>query len=386
MGLELAFAHRRYSRDGGVERNVVALTEGMAARGHRVAVLCERVDAEPPPGVRVVRIRTRGPSALRLFAFDRGVRQAVERGSFDVVQGFDLTTRQDVLRVGRGLVRVYRQRLDRDRGALDRLAKRLSAKQAAMRWLEAEMFRPGAFRRLVANSRVLAGEIVATYGVDPALIEVIHNGVDTQRFRPSPPDRALRAELDLATGAPLVLFVGTGFHRKGLATVLRAFARVHDELPRAHLAVVGRDGRMDRYRRLADELHVGDAVTWAGARGDVERFYACADVLALPTRYDPFPNVTLEAMACGVPAVVSAAAGSSEVMEGALAELVLPDAEDAEGLARRLVTVLRDAAGERALPVLARATAERHDVESMLDAYEALYERLACAPATAGTS
>src|SRR5207249_7854955 len=95
-------------------------------------------------------------------------------------------------------------------------------------------------------------------------------------------------------------------------TAIRALAQLTDS--RARLLVVGRDDTAP-YRRLAGELGVAGRVAWLGARPDIERWYAAADALALPTRYEPFGNVHLEALASGLPAVTSLVAGGAEIVD-----------------------------------------------------------------------
>ena len=95
-----------------------------------------------------------------------------------------------------------------------------------------------------------------------------------------------------------MLFVGSGFERKGLGPLLEAFARVTDAESR--LVVTGK-GNVARYQSLAASLGSPTASIWTGPREDVERLYAAADAVALPARYEPFGNVHLEALASGVP-------------------------------------------------------------------------------------
>lgn len=385
--MKIAFVHRRYTRAGGVERNVVALAEGMSARGHDVTVVCARSDASTN-GVHLEHVSSFGPWKYRMF--DRRARAALgearPRGAstrFEIVQGFDLTTRQDVLRVGRGLAAVYRGILERERSAADRLWQRLDPGRAALARLEARMFTPGAYRTIVAISQRVADEVIDTYDVPAADVRIIYNGIELDRYRPADrrgaEARALRDELGISLEAPVVLFVGTGYRRKGLITVLEAVADLRTRMPEVKLLVIGREGRPDRYRRAAARLGLGAAVHWLGGRSDVPRFYGAADVLALPTRYEPFGNVVLEALACGLPVVVSAVAGAAEILSDRLPELVLGDPQDAPGLSQRLELVLADAAGAGALRARARELAEAHPMGRMLDEYETLYRELTAA-------
>jgi UDP-glucose:(heptosyl)LPS alpha-1,3-glucosyltransferase len=143
----------------------------------------------------------------------------------------------------------------------------------------------------------------------------VYNGVDLERFHPLNRPRyreAARAEAAIPAGVFTVLFVGSGFARKGLATAIEAFAAFSDRGSR--FIVVGK-GDARSYQSAAARLAVGERVVWLGARADLERWYAAADIVVLPSRYEPFGNVHLEALAAGLPIVASSRAGGAEVIE-----------------------------------------------------------------------
>src|SRR5205814_4728258 len=112
----------------------------------------------------------------------------------------------------------------------------------------------------------------------------------------------IRARHGIPLDAPLVLFVGSGFARKGVPALLEAMSALDRS---SYLLIVGRDKRQARYEHRARALGIAPRVRFVGAQPDVTPYYGAADVLALPTLYDPFPNVAIEALACGLPVVTS---------------------------------------------------------------------------------
>ena len=176
-------------------------------------------------------------------------------------------------------------------------------------------------------------QIASRFRVSRGRLVVIHNGVDCERFRPGAGSRSERASLTsaLATEAPVWLFAGSGWQRKGIDTALRALAASADS--RTRLWVVGAD-RPGRWRDYAERLGVSPRVDFLGPRQDLDRVYRAADALLLPTRYDAFANVCLEAAASGIPIVTSRSNGSSELLDGAA--LVIADAEDTDSFAHAL--------------------------------------------------
>ena len=161
---------------------------------------------------------------------------------------------------------------------------------------------------------------------------MLYNGVDLERFHPSrraTEGAALRAELG-AGDAPVWLFVGSGFRRKGLDTALRALAGAA-----RRRRALGRGQRRPEAVARASPMRSASARACAGSARDrdVAALYAAADALILPTRYDAFANVCLEAAAAGIPVVTSASNGAAEILgDGGI---VVRDAEDDAGLRAR---------------------------------------------------
>jgi UDP-glucose:(heptosyl)LPS alpha-1,3-glucosyltransferase len=163
--------------------------------------------------------------------------------------------------------------------------------------------------------------------------------------------------------------VGSGFERKGVGALLQAMADVPD---RAHLIVVGKDKRLKHFVESAARHHLAARVHFTGAREDVKPFYGAADALVFPTLYEPFGNVTLEAMACGLPVITSTKAGSAELIRNGVNGFVC-DALDGPALVgsmRLLVSPDRCAEMGRA----ARAAAEPFTFEAMTSRLIALYQ------------
>jgi UDP-glucose:(heptosyl)LPS alpha-1,3-glucosyltransferase len=113
----------------------------------------------------------------------------------------------------------------------------------------------------------------------------------------------------------VILFVGSGYERKGLPSLLQALRRMSAAMP--VLWVVGRDKQETLMRKLAQTLASTSASCSSAAQTDVRPFYGAADVFALPTLYDPFPNAALEALACGLPLITTTTCGAAELVTAA---------------------------------------------------------------------
>jgi glycosyltransferase involved in cell wall biosynthesis len=192
---------------------------------------------------------------------------------------------------------------------------------------------------VLANSEKTRRELVELVGVPPHRVRVVYLGTDAEFTPPTPRDRrSARAALGLPDNAVVVLFVGAlGYDRnKGFDTLLRAWQcwQKSGGPPGVLLAAGG--GRLHFWRRMMDSLGLTASVRFAGGGQGIAPLMAAADLFVSPTRYDAYGLAVHEALCCGVPAIVSRAAGVAERYPSELQALILPDAEDAADLARRM--------------------------------------------------
>ena len=187
---------------------------------------------------------------------------------------------------------------------------------------------------LVAESPASQQHMVQEYGVDPARVQIIACGVDTTLFRPQDRHQA-RCTLGLPEAAPIVLFVGRLQPLKGLDTLLRAAHLVRQQYPTLQVRIVG--GGVDegdpheaeelgRLRALADRLDLTPylAFTKAQPQEALAQYYAAADVFVMPSHYESFGMVVLEAMACGTPVVASWVGGLASTVVHERTGLLVP--------------------------------------------------------------
>jgi UDP-glucose:(heptosyl)LPS alpha-1,3-glucosyltransferase len=217
-------------------------------------------------------------------------------------------------------------------------------------------------------------EIIKYFNPPADLLHVIYSGVDTQQFHPQLKNHrdSVRRQLNIPLNATLFIFVGSGFERKGLAAAINALAQVS-----AHLLVVGKDKRMSHYQRLCAQFSrsgIAERVHFLGVQQDVKPYYGAADALLLPSLYDPFANVVLEAMACGLPIVTSTQCGGAELISEGQNGYV-SDALDIDTLSRAL-NQLDNQAHCRALGENARKTVEPYTLSAMSERLLRLYKKL----------
>ena len=214
-------------------------------------------------------------------------------------------------------------------------------------------------------------EVTRLFELPAGKVDVIPNGVDTARWRS--PDASVRdARAQWADAGPMLLFSGRLEYEKGVHTVLDAMRRLRRRHPGLRLVVAGRGSQEDALRAQARRLRLGRSVRFAGwlADADLSAMAAAADLALVPSLYEPFGLVALEAAAAGTPVVATDRGGLGEVVRGSRLGLTVPSEDpvaladavsrllDDQVLARRIGREARSAVESAyAWPVVADATA-----------------------------
>ncbi len=223
------------------------------------------------------------------------------------------------------------------------------------------------YRRYVAVSPAAATDIETFYRVPKRLIAVIPNGIDLDKFKPDASRRAsIRREFNVPDDARVLLFVGHEFDRKGLAHAIGALEHLDRNV---RLVVVGADDRApyQHYAAVKD-----GRVVFAGERRDAPAFYAAADALVLPTAYETFSLVCMEAMATGIPVFATRVGGIEDYLEDGVNGYGI--ARDSADIAAKVGPVLSDASQLAALGAGARATATRYAWDGVAARYATLLQ------------
>jgi len=275
----------------------------------------------------------------------------------------------------------------------DAVAQRPEERETARRIeVEADIVRFA--ETLVAATPAEKEQLVQLYGADPARVRVISPGVDTERFYPIPAQPA-KGRIGICPDRRIILFVGRIEPLKGIDNLLCAIARVVDGRPelREGLCVPIIGGDLDRVRE-ADEmvrlqelrggLGIGDIVTFLGAKDQdmLQYYYSAAEMVVMPSDYESFGMVALEAMACGAPVIASDVGGLAFLVQHGRTGYRVP-ARDPAALADRITRLLTDEGLRRRIGQRAACWAESYAWPRIADRIEALYEELAALHAPA---
>jgi UDP-glucose:(heptosyl)LPS alpha-1,3-glucosyltransferase len=289
---------------GGLEKTAARIGQAFVERGHQVAWLT--TDALKP---------SRMPSFIRLKQFDRFTKTWLEEHPADIVFGFDRTTHQTHLRAGNGVHAAYLQSRIALEGKLKYYSCLINPLHRTILSIEKQAFESPLLQKIFTNSHMVKKQILDRYNVDAEKIQVIHNGVEWHEMQKDfdlwPEKKILHAQkLGVQPKHFHLLFIGHGYKRKGLDQLLAALAQLAPK--EVHLSVIGSDKHIERYRAKAQTL--GLSATFWGPRKDVQAFYQLADALVIPSFYDPFANVTVEALAMGLNVISSKHNGGHEIL------------------------------------------------------------------------
>lgn len=331
--MKIAFVTKRVSDTlGGAERVSLNVLKKLADSGHDVHVFTQYSDTLIE-GINLHTVKVSGViSPWRLLSFQWKVMSMIKAGHFDLIYSLSLVYPVDIYRVGDG-IHQYWMRIQHP-NLLFRWIKYLtSLVHLAMRYLEKKVLRENNCRYFITNSILIKNQLKDFFNIPDEKIKVIYNGVDhdlfntgVQKYRTS-----LREKYQIGDDDLVVLSVSNNWERKGLSTIIRAISQSGNQ--KIKLVVVGR-GKKSVYVSLArDEQIDPQRIIFTGIVGNVDHYYGMADIFIHPTRYEPFANVCLEAMACGLPVITTRMNGAAELIVPGENGFILQDWNDAESLA-----------------------------------------------------
>jgi len=243
------------------------------------------------------------PSWVRVLLFDRWVCR--QKKQDELYFSLERISCPDIYRAGDGVHKVFIEVEEKSR---------LNPLHTVYLFLEKRCFSNA--KKIIANSKMIKQQIIDTYAISPKKIEVVYNGVTVEPVERQSARQKLESEFGLESkNEKILLYVGSGFKRKGVKEMLELLAMIQDKPFKAF--IVGKEKKLSEYQALTVSLGLEKKVVFTGPRDDVATFYAAADIFLFPTRYEPFSNVILEAMAYGNAVITTWQNGASEILSDA---------------------------------------------------------------------
>jgi len=359
---------------GGAEQVVFDLARGLDSSRYTISV-CSILDITGPQGLYAARLRDAGVDVVSL-----GLTRKWQLRRAMALQGVIDDLQPEILHCHMFHANVLGRWIGH-RAGVPHIVSTVHVAERRRRpwrfWLERKTDPFGTITVCVSHS-VLQFQSKRTH-IPRERFTVIPDGVDTARFAgPSRPPAEVRAELGIAADSKVIGSVGRLVAQKGYRYLVRAFARVVDELGDVELVIAGEGPEMSMLQRLARQSGCARRVHLLGRRTDVVDLLHAFDVFAMPSIYEGFGLVLVEAMAAGVPVVASAVDSLPEVLgengPGLPLGRTVPPADPSQ-LADALIDVVENPDSAQVQRALAHAR-EHYDVSTMVAGYAGLYDSL----------
>lgn len=317
--LKVSIVTRHFSNLGGLEKYGWRISQAFMKRGAKVNILTSDHGAQgglhPQISVQTFPVK-KWLNFRKMEEFDWLCRRWHEKNETDIIFAMDRTSHQTHLRAGNGVHAAFLKRREK-MDSRSPLISSLNPLNRTILKIEKAAFENPELKVLFTNSHMVKKEILAYYKTPPEKIQVVHNGVEWLEMEKDfslwlEKKQSICRELGLDPSRYHFLFVGNGFKRKGLGMLLKGLSLL--SFKDFHLSVIGKDKAEKEFIELSEKLGLKNHVSFFGPRSDVRRFYQYSDCLAIPSFYDPFANVTVEALAMGLYVVSSSFNGGHEVL------------------------------------------------------------------------
>ncbi|MBI2470301.1 MAG: glycosyltransferase family 4 protein [Planctomycetes bacterium] len=379
--MKIALVVYQFIREkGGVESYVFNLSGHLLNQGHEVHIFAHKFRQDQDKRLFLHHVPAVALwSPLKYWSFALNAPKIIKKAGikFDIVHGFTQTLFQDIYRVGGGCHWDYMMHTyPLMQWVFGKIIMYLNPRHMSILLLERIIFKRKLYKQVTCISEQCKKEIIHHYKLPANDIEVIYNGVNTMVFTPQNRlkySTAIRAKYNVAPDEILLLFVGSGFKRKGLKYVIDAFPLI-DKDKKLKLLVVGK-GKVRKYQKLAKDNGITDKIIFAGVYKNIQEIYAAGDIFVFPSEYDAFGTACLEAMASGLPVIASRTSGVSEVITHGKDGFVINYPIDAKEIARYVNSLLEE--GKRnQMGSAARQKSETYSFEANVEKTLRIYQKV----------
>ena len=373
--MKIAIIRQKFVLYGGAEQFADSFIHQLAESGHEVHIFANSWAPSHHSNIHHHFVATLHFNAfVRTLSFARSVAQKIREQHFDIIQSHEKTWKQDVYRAGDGCHIKWLSQRSRNLSPFQNLFLSLNPFHQLILKLEKNIFESGKCKKIIAISQMVKNDILENYKCPPENIAVVYNGVDLKRFHPDNKNtyrKLIREKLEIPESATLILFVGSGFERKGLQFLLQSTAYLKDKNWR--LLLMGK-GKFEKYMRFAPAEKRTQIIA-KEPDPEIEKYYAAADIFILPSIYEPFGNANLEALATGLPVITTEYCGAADIINDKKNGLVIKDPFNPEEIAEKIRYLFtpstREKIGENARELAEQFPLERNSRE-MMEIYESL--------------
>lgn len=299
--MKIAIIRRKFTPFGGAENFILRMSSGLTSLGIKFSIISEawKSNAKTTKNISWIKAKSVGLTRYsRFVSFKYSVKKIISTHHFDLIQSHERLMGADIFRVGDGVHAAWIDRVKKISPWYKKLWLNIDPYHKKIIRIEKEMSRDKNLF-FVANSELVKNELLKYYKVPQSRVRVIENGIDVKSFQPISTFKKEHAKRKLALDpkSPVILFVGSGFERKGAFELVEAIKL----LPKFQSIIVGQDKKIEALKSLASDKKV--LIT--GPQVNIQPYLDASDIFCLPSMYDSLPNAALEALCCGLPVVVT---------------------------------------------------------------------------------
>jgi len=373
--MKICMISRAVNKCGGISRYVAEIAERVSVN-NEVHILSAWCDLSSPNFILQRYSIPRKPYFLQIaisfLKVSSLARKLYEKFNFDVIHSSECEgTYQDII-TAHSCVRGAYEKLKRNNLFIDAIRR---ARPFVAFGLDVEklIYAKRKYKKIIAVSEGVKNELIRYYRLPNEDIVVIPNGVDLEEFKPDlEKRRKIREKHGIEENEIVLMFSGHEFKRKGLEYIIRALPDVKEYVK---LLVIGKDNP-EPYKKLASKFGVSNKIIFAGFVLDISEYYAASDVFVFPTLYEPFGLVITEALASGLPVIVSEFAGATDIMNDGREGLLLKNPTNPKEIAEKVNILVEDENLRKQMSRNARKTAEKYSWDIITEKTLKVYEDL----------
>src|SRR4030043_1569609 len=361
----------KYGLVGGAEQFASELTEKLSGQtGYNYHVFANRWQTSAASIIFHKVPIVSFPKFLTTISFAYFVRRKLAAGNFTLVHSHERIYAADIFTLHGIPHRYWVHNVRR---------KKMSLYDLATAWVEKKLVEEGNCKKFIAVSNLTKDIFLQEYRINPDKVAVINPGVDLNDYTQQNKDsvrNSIRRELGINIADPVIIFASMNFEIKGLDDVLFSLAKLKAQNRKFKFIVAGK-GNIKKYTKMAKEAQIGPDVIFTGPvnKEKLIRMYLASDLYIMLSKFDTFGMVVLEAMAAGLPVIISSNVGAKDVVQEGKNGFIINDTSDADYIATKIALLL-DENIRRPLAEVAYQTAAQNTWDDVTKKYAAIYENI----------
>jgi len=345
--MKIAIPIANYRMAGGIERYVWEVSHKLACN-NEVHIFANKWKEPESKNITLHKVfMIKRPYFLSVLSFALFSTYLLKKQRFDIIYNHGGSFKQDIF-VAHSCHKAWVV-MKKQSGLEEMLRYILNPFHHITLAMEGYRYKKGNYKKVIAVSNIVKNELIKFYNLPPEDIEVIYSGVNLEEFALSKKDlcrKEIRKAYNIGEDETLLLFVGNEKRRKGLGFIISALSKIQGDVK---LLVVGKGNPKGFCKKN---------VIFTGQKNEIERFFFASDIFILPTKMDAFGLVVLEAMASGLPVIVSNQAGVSEIIKDTEDGLILKDYSNSEEIAQKINLLISNPNLRKEMGIKARKKAE----------------------------